>query len=78
MVIADILLALMDVVREIRTMAWGYLHEWRQAAVHRFAAPSSKEAARAQEAYEWVSNAHVAMSYEQEKLWKELPFFLRN
>jgi len=78
MVIADILLALMDVVREIRTMAWGYLYEWRQAAVHRFAAPSSKEAARAQEAYEWVSNAHVAMSYEQEKLWKELPFFLRN
>ncbi|MDO6433524.1 hypothetical protein Q4E93_23125 [Flavitalea sp. BT771] len=75
-IIADIMLALMD--PDLRAMAWGYLHKWRQAAVHRFTVPSSKEVARAQEAYEWVSNAQLAMSYEQEKLWKELPFFLRS
>jgi hypothetical protein len=78
MVIADILLALMDVDQEIRMMAWGYLYKWRQKAVHRFTVPSSKDVARAQEAYEWVSNSHSDMSHDQEKLWQQLPFFLRN
>jgi hypothetical protein len=78
MVIADIILALMDVVQDIRTLAWGYLHKWRQAAVRHFSAPTSIDVARAQEAYEWASNSHQAMSHEQEKLWQELPFFLRN
>jgi hypothetical protein len=78
MVIADILLALMDDDQDIRTMAWGYLYKWRQKAVHRFTVPSSRDVARAQEAYEWVSNAHVEMSYEEEKFWVELPFFLRH
>ena len=77
-VIADIMLALMDIAQEIRTMAWGYLCEWRRKAIHRFTVPSSKDVARAQEAYEWVSNSHPAMSYEQEKFWEELPFFLRS
>jgi hypothetical protein len=76
--VADIMLALTDPFEEIVRMAWSYLQKWREKAVRCFTSPSSLEHARTQEAYEWVNNAHPDMDYGKEKLWKELPFFLRN
>lgn len=76
-VIGDIIVALTDNNENIQNLAWTFLYKWREKAVKIFTTPLATEIKRANENYNQLDKTKTKMTYNREKLWTELPFYLR-
>ena len=76
-VVADLVYSLSDPNQEISDMGWGYLEKWKLKAVRTFTTPAPNDLERAHIAYKRIADANLRMTYYRQKLWEELPFFLR-
>lgn len=76
-VIGDIIVALTDNNENIQKLAWTFLYKWREKAVKIFTTPPATEIKRANENYNQLDKTKIKMTYNREKLWTELPFYLR-
>lgn len=76
-VVADLIYSLSDPSQEISDMGWGYLLKWKLKAVRTFTTPAPNDLERAHIAYKRIADANLRMTYYRQKLWEELPFFLR-
>jgi HEAT repeat protein len=77
-VVADLIYSLLDPNTEVNETAWSYLLKWKMRAVRTFTTPAANDLERAHNAYKEIDDANIQMSYYNQKLWKELPFFLRH
>lgn len=76
-IVADLIYALTDLNEEVNNMGWTFLFKWKIRAVNTFTTPAANDIERAHIAYKRVTNADIQMTYYRQKLWEELPFFLR-
>lgn len=77
-VIGDLIFALADDDESIQDLAWALLEKWRERAAKLYTKPQPSDIKRALENYHQFDISRTKLPYSREKLWKELPFFLRN
>lgn len=76
-VLPELFGALTDENENIQNLGWLFLQKWRLKASTLFSSPSPIELKRVNDAYHSLDKSRTKMTYYREKLWEELPFFLR-
>lgn len=74
-VVGDFIIALSSVNEKIQEMGWMNLEKWRRKQL--FSKPPAEDIERAKRLYEEYEKVKPELSYSREKLWSELPFYLR-
>lgn len=76
-VINDLILAISDSDSRIRNLAWSFLQKWVDKALRLFTTPPGDILKRAVESYTQTDTRRNEMTAINEKLWKELKYYLR-
>lgn len=76
-IVGDLIIALTDSNENIQNLAWMFLQKWREKATSLFTTPPQTEIKRANEIYRQLDKTKTKLTYYREKLWSELPFYLR-
>ena len=74
-VVGDFIIALSDTDEKIRDLGWMNLQKWRSKQL--FSKPRAEDLERAKGLYEKFEKSRSELSYNRERLWSELPFYLR-
>lgn len=77
-VVGDLIYSLSDPNEEVNNMGWTFLFKWKIKAVNIFTNPAPNDIERAHVAYKRITEAGIQMTYYRQRLWEELPFFLRH
>ena len=74
-VVGDFIIALSDSSENIQELGWMNLKKWRRKQL--FTKPLSKDLNRAKRLYDEFDKTKPELTYNRDKFWSELPFYLR-
>jgi HEAT repeat protein len=74
-VVGDFIFALGDSNEKIQDLGWMNLEKWRRKQL--FSRPSAEDVERTKSLYEEFDKTKPELNYHREKLWTELPFYLK-